>query len=170
MGAAVVDTWVGVDAALECRQNSDPFVPASSSYLASEVDGFVDVGGRFGVEHRLPRGSFREWPTWPRSQDAVSMEGVGVDGPTPTEALGVQFERRVATCTWESRRVAAWSTLVGPYAQSRMNTLMCNVSEPSEILRNFDGEPRANPPWEPVSASRFCRSRAGQDPPARHVA
>ncbi len=88
---AMADTRVVADGAVEGREDSDPFVPASSSYEASEVDGFIDVGWRFGVEHPLPRGSFGQRSTPLRSQEAVSVQRLRVDGPASPEAFGDQF-------------------------------------------------------------------------------
>jgi hypothetical protein len=91
VGAAVADTRIVDDAGVEGGENADPFVAASSSYEACEVDGLIDVGWRFGLEHPLPRGSLRERSTSSGPQDAVAVEGVGVDGPAPPEAFRVQF-------------------------------------------------------------------------------
>ena len=74
VGAAMVDTRVVFDALVQGREDSDAFVLASSSHEASEVDGLIDVDGRFGVEQALPRGSFGERPTSPGPQEAVSAE------------------------------------------------------------------------------------------------
>jgi hypothetical protein len=73
---------------------SDPFVPASSSHEASEVDGLIDVGWQFGVEDSLPRGSFGQWSTPLGPQEAVSVQRLRVDdpaSPTRKEVVRIDF-------------------------------------------------------------------------------
>jgi len=86
-----VHARIAFDAAFKGGEDSDALVPASSPYEASEIDGFIDVGWMFGVEHAFPRSWFRERPTSPGSQESISVQRLRVDGPASSEALGVQL-------------------------------------------------------------------------------
>jgi len=91
MGASMASARVIVHAAVEGGKDADALVLASSPHEASEVDGFIDVGRRFGVEYPLPRAAFGEWPSPSGPQEPVSTERLGVDDPASPETLGVQF-------------------------------------------------------------------------------